>query len=338
MKTCALVEPGRIDIVDRPEPRSVEDYVKVQVEVIPMCTEFRDRRSGKLSDAIGHEAAGVVVDPGASDIVGPGDRVVVMPNYGCGRCALCQAGDHIYCPAQRDVERETGQRYATATYAEFLLKPDWLLLKVPDGLSLRLASLACCALGPGLNAVERLAVGPTDTVLVSGCGPVGLGVIVNALRRGARVAAFEPHHYRAELARLLGAETVLDPRSATLAADVRDLVDNQATCGVETSGIPDGAARLLEHLAPLGRLALLAWETPVNLPPLVPRGTSVHGCWHWNHLRHADLMWATIADSAERLDLLITHEFALEEVSDAMDLQESGACGKVLLHTGHGLN
>lgn len=327
-----LPEPGLVAVADRPEPAAAADIVKVQVLVAPMCTEFKDRRAGVTSDALGHEAAGVVADPGGSRRVRAGDRVVVMPQYGCGTCWLCTAGEHIYCPGQRDVLAETGSSYGTATYAEYLIKPDWLLLPVPGDISLRHAALACCGLGPGFSAVAGISA--LDTVLVSGCGPVGLGAVICAAVRGARVIALETSAYRAGLARELGAE-VVDPLGPDPAGQIRELTGGRGADGaVEASGAP-GAARLLASATRRrGQLAVVAWGTPLELPPLVPLGLTVRGCWHWNHQRDATAMWATIRAAGPRLDTLITHEFPLEKVADAMDVQDTGACAKILLLPG----
>jgi L-iditol 2-dehydrogenase len=333
MKVCALIEGGAVDVLDRPEPHAAGDIVKVRLKVVPMCTEFKDRRRGMVSEFLGHEGAGVVADAGTSKLFRTGDRVVVMPRNACGRCRFCAIGEHIHCPHQRDVMSETGSQTGTATYADYLIKPDRLLIKVPDSISLRHASLACCGLGPGFNANKRIGVGPDDTVLVSGCGPVGLGAILNAVHRGARVIALEPSEYRAGLARRMGAEIVVDPRLPGADDEIRAVLPAGATCGIETSGLPDAAAHLLSLLQPLGRLALLAWGVPVQLPPIVPLGVAVHGCWHWNHLRDEQAMWTLIREHGPELDAMVTHEFSLTEVSDAMDLQDSGACGKVLMHT-----
>ena len=211
-----------------------------------------------------------------------------------------------------------------------MIKPAYLLLRVPDGISLKHAALACCALGPGFNAVQRTRVTATDTVLISGCGPVGLGAIINAVHRGARVIAIEPNPYRAALALELGAELVVDPRELDRA---RTVLDGGASCGIETAGLPGSAALVLSLLRPLSRLALLAWNVPIELPPLVPTGVEIHGSWHWNHQRDGDEMWALITSLGDALDEIVTHEFDFADVSDAMDLQDSGECGKILMVT-----
>jgi threonine dehydrogenase-like Zn-dependent dehydrogenase len=330
--TAAIISAGEVAVTDRPEPVAAGDIVKVRILVAPMCTEFKDRRAGATSGVLGHEAAGLVVDAGSSTRVRAGDRVVVMPQYGCGICWLCTAGDHIHCPDQRDVLAETGSPYGTATYAQYVLKPDWLLLPVPADISLRHAALTCCGLGPGFNAIHTMGVTALDTVLVSGCGPVGLGTAINAVTRGARVIALETNPYRAELARTLGAEVVLDPTDADPLDQIRELTGGRGVdCAVETSGAPDAAGLLAAAVRRRGQLAVVAWGTGLTLPPLVPLGLTVHGCWHWNHQRYATRMWATVRAAGTRLDTLVTHEFPLEKVAEAMDVQDSGACGKVFL-------
>jgi L-iditol 2-dehydrogenase len=187
MRAGAITGVDQVVVVDRPDPVARGDVVVVQILVAPLCTEFKARRSGSAADHLGHEAAGVVVDPGSSTLVQAGDRVVVMPQFACGRCWLCQRGEHIHCPNQRDVLAETGSAFGLGTVAQFVLKPDWLLLKVPDDISLEHAAMACCGFGPTFTAHQRLASSVLDTVVVSGCGPVGLGAVTQGVTRGSRV-------------------------------------------------------------------------------------------------------------------------------------------------------
>ena len=173
VRVCTLTAGGKVALADRPEPQAAATIVKIQVEITPMCTEFKDRRARTVSDVLGHEATGVVVDPAGSKLVRAGDRVVVMPGNACGHCQVCAQGEHIYCRHPRDVLAETGSAAGTAAYADYMIKPDWLLLRIPADISLKHGSLACCGLGPGLSAMVRMRVTGQDTVLVSGCGPVG---------------------------------------------------------------------------------------------------------------------------------------------------------------------
>jgi len=331
MRAASITAPGRVEVMDQVQPVGAKDLVVVKVLVAPMCTEFKQRKAGVLSESVGHEGAGVVVDAGSSHRVKVGDRVVVMPHYGCGFCTDCTSGDHMHCQNQRDVLSETGQPHGTGGYAQYVLKPDWLLAPVPDDVSLKHAALADCGLGPTFAALQRMHVGALDTLLVSGCGPVGLGAVVQGVVRGARVLAIETHLYRAQLALDLGAERVLNPLTEDVPAVVHELTGGAgADAGIETSGAPTAARTLTLSARRRSQVCFISWND-IELPPLVPLGLTLHGIWHWNHLTMAPVMWATVRKAGPLLDVMITHVVPLEDVSAAMDLQDTGACGKVLL-------
>lgn len=334
MKVAAFTAPGVVEIVEREVPHAVGDLVVVQILVAPMCTENKQRKQGDVTDSLGHEAAGIVVDAGASARVKVGDRVVVMPGNACGKCRYCLAGEHIYCPFQRDILAETNQPYGTATYAQYILKSDWLLLPVPDDISLSHAAAACCLLGPSFNASERMSLALADTLLVAGAGPVGLGAITHGLSRGARVLALETHPYRKALATSVGAE-VFDPTEPDAEERILAQTDGWGvTASIETSGVPSNSALLARLSAPRGRLSFVAWGVDIGLPPLVPLGLDIYGCWHWNHQRMGQQMIETIRRVRPYLDQVVTHKFELDEVATAMALQDTGMCGKVQLFPG----
>ena len=333
MQACVIAANGELALVDRPEPRAWGDVVKVKIEIIPMCTEFKDLYAGKVAEVLGHEAVGVVEEVRPCARVRPGQRVVVMPGNACGKCATCLAGEHIYCRHQRNVLAETGSDYGTAWSAQYIIKAEHLLLPVPDDIASRHAALSCCGLGPSLNALGRMKAEEGETIVISGCGPVGLGALVNAIARGMRVIASEPNSFRANLALALGALAVVDPTTSDLTDVVWSATEGEgADCAIETSGVAVAAEQAMAALRPLGRMTLLAWDVPVHLPPLVPGGLEVDGCWHWNHMRDADLMWSTLRTSKASLDLMLTHEFRLDQAVDAMRLQRTGNCGKVIMY------
>jgi threonine dehydrogenase-like Zn-dependent dehydrogenase len=333
MKNVAITGVRECEVREVPEPKAARDIVKVRILSAPMCTEVTGYRDGRTQDSLGHEAAGEVVDAADSSRLAVGDRVVVMPQWACGRCGLCVAGEHIHCEHPRDVLAETGSETGTATYAQYVLKPDWLLFPVPDDLSFDEAAMACCGLGPTFNACQRMRVDALDTVLVSGCGAVGLGGIVNARVRGARVLALEPNATRAELAMRLGAEAVVNPLDDDALEQVRALTGGLgADATIETSSAATAPAFLVEATRRRGRVASVGWGGPVNASALVRRGLEVHGVWHWNHLRDGERMIRTIRQARPLLERLITHTFPLDDVREAWELQLGASCGKVILH------
>lgn len=298
-----------------------------------MCTEWQGWRAGTHSCELGHEAVGLVVDAAQSTRLKAGDRVIVMPHAGCGACPACEAGEHIHCTEQRNLLAETGSSSGIGTYSDCLLKPDYLLHKVPDDIETDHAAMAVCALGPSFTAMERMGVVAGETVLVSGCGAVGLGAVINASTIGARVIALELHPYRVELARALGAEHVLDPRAPDLLEQVEALTGGYgADAGIETSNNPLAPPRVLELLRARGRLSFVTWSGELPVKRITGKGLDIHGCWHWNHDRFGDAMMQRVRDARPLLDRLTTHRFGLDDAERAFALQETGACGKVLLY------
>ncbi|MFB6135361.1 MAG: zinc-binding dehydrogenase [Halobacteriaceae archaeon] len=320
------------EVVSVPEPEPVADWVEVRVEAAPMCTEYHAWEAGR-DGLMGHEAAGEVAEVAQPCDVAVGDRVVVMPQYPCGTCRLCRRGDYIHCEHGRDYEAFTGQAVGDETMAQYVLKPDWLLVPIPDGVSYAHAGMACCGLGPTYGACERMDVSGADTVLVSGAGPVGLGGVVNATHRGARVLVSEPDAFRADLARDLGADAVVDPREDG-AAELEALTDGAGVDkAIECTGVPAAQRFALDALRRRGELTFVGegGDLEVNVSDdLLRKGIDLHGQWHYNRGLAGEVM-DVVEANGEKLDALITHEFPLEEVETAFELQSERRTGKVVL-------
>ncbi len=334
MKVAAIFGERAAGVVDAPKPAPKEDFVLVKVHIVPMCTEYKAFESGREGHRFGHEAAGEVVEVAQSGRVKVGDRVVVQPGHPCGRCSLCLAGDHIHCQSPRDVHQITGSSTGAATYAQYLLKADWLLSPIPDGVSYEHASMACCGLGPTFGAMQQMAVDAHDTILITGLGPVGLGGVVNANYLGARVIGVERNPYRARLAKELGAEAVLDPDDVNILEQIMDLtggigVDNAMDC----SGNSRAHRLMIDSVRRKGQASFVGegGEFPLAASgDMIRKGLVLRGAWHYNLADYSKLM-RVIERSPGRLDKLITHAFPMSRVQQAWDLQSTLECGKVLL-------
>lgn len=316
-----------------PDPVAHGDLVVVKILVAPTCTEYKQFAAGTSALALGHEAAGEVVDVAGPSTVSVGDRVVVMPRYSCGRCSLCLSGNFIYCLHQRTLT-DAGDEIARSTYAQFMHKLDWLLVRVPEGMSLEHAAMACCGLGPSFGAMERLGVRAPDTVLITGMGPVGLGAVINGVARGARIVAAEPNPLRAELARSLGADLVIDPRDDHAVDRIRESTRNEGVDkALDCSGSPSAQRLLIESTRPCGSIAFVGEGGRVDLDTsrdLLRTGIALHGSWHYN-LCHVHRLLQLIQRVPAQIDALITHRFPMSQVTEAWQLQLTGACGKILL-------
>lgn len=335
MKKVVIQGERDVAVVDVPTPHAVGDYALVKVLVTPMCTEYKAYRDGQRSEFLGHEAGGEVVEVAQPGRVKPGDRVVVMSQYPCGECDLCYQGDYIHCLSRKRFAEDTRQPEGSATYAQYLLKPSWLLPKIPESLSIEHASMACCGLGPTLGAVRRMGVSGHHTVLITGLGPVGLGGIINSTYAGARVIGVESQPYRAALARELGAETVVNPDEPGCLDRIRELTGGTGPdMGIDCSGALAAQRTLIDSVRRRGQVAFIGegGELPIHVSnDLIRKGITLHGIWHYNRA-DIPLMFRVIERSRGLLDRMITHSFPMSRVREAFELQLTGNSGKVLLH------
>jgi L-iditol 2-dehydrogenase len=333
VKKAVITGPGQAAVTDMPRLQARDRWVVVRVRVAPMCAEYKRFIAGEPAQHVGHEAAGDVVAVDRPALVRSGDRVVALPLYSCGRCAPCLAGEYLLC--DKDSTALFTGADGSAAMAQYLLKPDWLLVPIPEQVSYEHAAMACCGLGATFGAMDRLTVGAFDTVLITGLGPVGLGGVINARYRGARVIGVDPNPVRAELARRLGADLVIDPADGqALAAVLEATAGSGAGKAVECSGDLAAQRLCLDATRRGGAVAFVGESndrTPIQVSPdLLRKCLTVIGCWQYN-LNAAPRLMRQIAALGPALDTLITHTFPLEEIQQAWQLQASGRCGKIIL-------
>ncbi len=167
-------------------------------------------RSVQPPRTLGHEIAGRVVAIGPqAHGVALGDRRVVFPWIGCGRCALCARGDEHLCSAPRvlGVNRDGG-------FADHVLVPDAKYLLEFDPLPEDQACTFACSGLTAYSALKKVAgLGPDDTLLVIGAGGVGLSGIrlARELYRDTPVIVAERDPGKWDIAREAGATEVIDP-------------------------------------------------------------------------------------------------------------------------------
>jgi L-iditol 2-dehydrogenase len=340
MKVAALTAPRECTLIDKPLPRRRGRYAIVRVQVAPMCNEhhayaswdFRDRNR---PDSLGHEAAGEVVEAGPGSPFRAGDRVVALSGYPCGRCRLCASGCYAHCPSPVDPLAACGSESGECCFAQYLLKADWLLLPIPDHLSYEQASMACCGLGATFTAMQTMGVGPGDSVLITGLGPVGLGGVINAVLRGARVIGAARHPYRTRLALELGAEAVVDPRDDGARATILELTAGEGvTCGIECSAASMYQRLALDVLGRRGRMTFLgeSGELAVDVDgDVIQKGVTISGSLDL-YLQHAPAMMELIGRATTQIDRFITHRLPLAQIQEAWETQLTGDCGKIVLY------
>ena len=223
----------------------------------------------------GHEIAGTVAALGP-DVTGvsPGERVVVDPFIGCGRCYACRVGKRNCCAKLSivGVHRDGG-------FAEWVRAPAANLHRIPEGVSGFAASFAE-PVAIGVQACRRGEIGRGDRVLVLGAGPIGLAVLEVARAYGAEVFITDIAPGRLETARDLGG---LPLPAETLAAEVARLTDGEGMPAViEATGVASVMESTIGLVASGGRIVILGLVgkgVEVRLPglDLTRKEVTLHG-------------------------------------------------------------
>ncbi len=172
----------------------------------------------------GHEGAGTVVEvgPGVTGLA-PGDHVVFGFIPSCGKCPMCSIGRQNLCDlgayllAGRQVTDFTARHHARGqdlglmccigTFGEYTVASTDSCIKIEDDIPLDKAALVGCGVTTGWgSAVYAADVQPGETVVVVGCGGVGMNAVQGAALAGARhVVAVDPVEFKREQAQVFGA-------------------------------------------------------------------------------------------------------------------------------------
>lgn len=221
MKALTITGPSAARVTQIDEPKPAADEVLIRVRKVGLCGSDLNTFLGKnpmvsYPRVLGHEVAGTIVElgTGVEADYRIGQDVTFTPYTACGVCPSCRAGRRNAC---RDNKTMGVQRDGALT--ELVVVPHQKLF---SSRSLTLTELALVEpFSVGFHAAARGRVEAEESVLVLGCGGVGLGAIAGAVSRGARVIALDTQDEKLALAKTLGArETVYagaDARERVLA-------------------------------------------------------------------------------------------------------------------------
>jgi threonine 3-dehydrogenase len=338
MRALAKVRPGPgLELVEVDVPTPGEGQVLLRTAAASICGTdhhlftWDEWAAENLVPPriLGHELAGTVVSTGAGVTrVKEGDLVGVESHLVDWTCATCRRGDPHLCQNLRVIGV-----HADGGFAEHVVIPETNAIE-SNGLDPAVVALQ----EPMGNAVHAAFAEPIEgrSVLVTGCGPIGLCAVGIARAAGATVViATDTEPYRLELARTMGADLALD--GADPATDERILA---ATNGdgievvLEMSGAPPALEQALRVVARGGRISLLGifGEPPtVDLSErVIMQGLRLYGIYG---RRIYDTWERTQALLRGGLDVtpIITHRLPLDEWEQAFDLIASRHAGKVVL-------
>lgn len=327
--------PGFV-LKDVPVPGIREDEVLIKVRRAGVCGtdvhihDWDAWAQGRVKPPIvvGHEFAGEVAKVGrlVTDVK-EGDRVTAEGHIVDGRCLLCRTGNAHVCPHTKiiGVDRD-------GCFAEYIAMPATNVWHLDDDVSFDVGGIH----DPMGNAFHTALTAeiPGATVLVTGCGPIGIFAVGICKAAGASfIIATDINEKRLELARSMGAHAVVTPDQA--AATVKRATDGLGVDVVlEMSGVPAAIHQAFDLVRVGGRVQMLgipAKPMEVNFATeVIFKGITIYGVvgrrmydtWH----QITRFLRSGMFDPTP----VITHRFPLEGFDDAMRVIKSGEAGKVI--------
>ena len=267
-------------LVDVPDPVPGKERVLVAVKACGICGSDKWQwwspvPSTKIE---GHEIAGEVValGPGVKQLR-VGDPVAIHNAVTCGTCPACQAGDLVRCPDW------DGRNDVNGGYAELVVAPERNCLKLDAGIDFETGCLILDNWGTPFSAIGKTDIKRGDYVVVSGCGPIGLGAVGVAKLRGASVIAVDPVPRRLKIATQLGAEVGFPPNEELPNAIRKCTSGLGAHFVVECSGKGAAYPLALASLRIGGTLISVGEHAEFNFHPselLIRRHLTIIGSWY----------------------------------------------------------
>jgi threonine 3-dehydrogenase len=279
---------------------------------------------------IGHEFAGEIVALGDGvDELATGQSVTAEGHIVCGHCLQCRTGNSHICRRTKiiGVDRD-------GAFAEYIVMPATNVLPL-DGIPTPVGAV----MDPMGNAFHTVLTAdiPGSTVLVVGCGPIGCFAVGIARAAGAtKVLASDINRTRLALARQMGAHVTIDATKDDVVQTVLAETGGEGADVVcEMSGVPSALHQALAAVRMGGRVQLLGiptGEVPIDFAKeIIFKGLTLYGVIGrkmyetWHQMRR--YLTAGLFDPRP----VITHQFPLSRIDDAIAAIRSGDAGKIIL-------
>ncbi len=348
-RTAVIYEPGQpiqIEEIELDAPKAHE--VQVKMVAAGICHSDYHIISGELPGylpmALGHEGAGIV------EAVGPevtnckvGDHVVLTFIPSCGTCYYCTTGHANLCNMGASIlmgpqldgtfrmhsaKGDIGQMCVVGTFSEHTVVPDASVVKVADYYPLNKAVLVGCGVPTGVGAViHRAKVVPGSTVMVVGCGGIGMNAVQGAALAGARmIIAVDTVDYKLERAKEFGATHTINPKNQDLVQTVKELTWGEGVrYAFEAISTPATIGQAYACTAKNGTVVVIglspATAESIPIPPLdlVLFQKTLMGTLYGDSQPRKDIpeLLALYHVGKIKLDEMITKVYTLDQVNEA---------------------
>jgi 2-desacetyl-2-hydroxyethyl bacteriochlorophyllide A dehydrogenase len=319
MRAMVLRAPSELALDDVALPEVPAGHVLVRITHSGLCGTDLKIYKGAIPAGypliMGHEMVG--------EVVGRGDRVIVDPVLYCGTCFHCRIGQTNLCPAGGLIGRETN-----GGFAEYAAVPAAQVFPLPDSIDSRIAPLIQVAT-TCLHAQRLAQLSLGESVAVIGLGVSGQLHVQLAKARGAgQVIGISRSRFKNDLARQMGADVVIESGPSTL-EKVLDATDGRgADVVIECTGVMTSIADAIRMARFGGRILLFGITNATS-------GALPFYDLYFKELTLINNRAATAQDfpltidlvdrGSLRLEPLVTHRMALDELGAALDMVADGA-------------
>lgn len=325
----------RVEEVEQPAAPGPGEVI-VQVGSVGVCgSDLHTYQDGRIGDTVvqeplilGHEFAGTVAAvgegalDGTHDSLSVGDRVAVEPTVSCWHCDMCEKGHPNLCRNQWFM----GLWPHDGALQEYLTVPARACFRLPDAMSLEVGALLE-PLGVALHAVDLAKIRIGQTVVVQGCGPIGLKIIRLVELSGAgQIIALDQFGWRLDAARQWGADHVIDITQRDPVAAVNELTEGRGAPVVIEAAWAGVAVEQAVEMADLGARIVLVGipgENDAFFTHSTARrkGVTLKLSRRMKHTypRAIPLAMKGLVD----LEALVTHRFGLEGTGQAYEINSN---------------
>ncbi|MDO6761245.1 zinc-binding alcohol dehydrogenase family protein [Tamlana sp. 2_MG-2023] len=278
MKYIVCEKPGTFLLKEKEAPIRKENEALLKVKKVGICGTDLHAYSGNQAfftypRILGHELASEIVeiDENKSGLKS-GDKVVVMPYVSCGECIACKNGKTNCCTniSVLGVHSDGGMQ-------EYITVRQDLLLQANDLSDDQMAIVEPLAIGA--HAIRRANVQPGETVVIVGCGPIGIGMVKLAQIAGAKVIVLDVNNDRLKYTKEeIGADYVINVNDNPVEKITKITNGDMATAVFDATGFKGALETGTDYMSHGGRYVLVGLskgDLTFNHPKIHAKETTV---------------------------------------------------------------
>lgn len=332
MRAGVYRDKGIVRVEEVPVPEVGEAEVLIKVAACGICgTDVKKifQRYVEPPQILGHELAGTVVTVGRHVTKWkPDDRVMSFHHIPCGACFYCEKRLFSQCKQYKTTGLTGGFTPNGGGYGEYVKAMPWVaergIVALPDDVSFEEATFIE-PINTILKAVQKARVTAGETVLIAGCGPIGLQFLMVTKLNGARIYTSDPIVERRAKSLSLGAIEAFDPSSGKLIQDVKARTEGRGADAVLVAvAHPGVVADALAAARPGGRVLLFAANDPVTKIEFPAAAVGIDEKEILGSYSAAVDIQGPAAELVLKKKLpvmdIVTHRFPLDRIQEALDL------------------